>query len=140
MNLEPLKASAKPAVLKINDLFLSDVLVGEVWVCSGQSNMAMSVSGTLDAEAAVAKAQAGNYPALRLFKVPLGGADEREREVDAQWTLCSGSLVESFSATGFYFGRALNRDRDVPVGLIQSASGGTGRKPGISSGGIFLFT
>lgn len=131
--LKSLKASAKPAELKINDLVIADVLVGEVWVCSGQSNMAMSVSGTLDAEEASKEAEAGKYGTLRLFKVGVDGADEREANVDSQWAICSGSTVNGFSATGFYFGRALNRDSDVPVGLIQAASGGTNAHSWINS-------
>jgi len=127
--LDALKASAEPAAMTIKSgadvITVDDLLIGEVWVCSGQSNMAMSVSGTLDAEAARTDAGAGKFAGVRLFKVPVSGADEPVEEVDARWTLCDATTVSGFSATGFYFGTALNRDLKVPVGLIQSAMGGT---------------
>ncbi len=67
----------------------------------------------------------GAYPLIRLFRVPVRGEDERQSKVEALWALCDGETVARFSAAGFYFGRALNRDLKVPVGLIQSAMGGT---------------
>ena len=127
--LDALKASAEPAVLTIKagtqTIAVNDLLVGEVWVCSGQSNMAMSVAGTLDAGAALEEVAAGKFAAVRLFKVPVAGADQPAETVNAQWTLCDATTVSRFSAAGFYFGSALNRDLKVPVGLIQSANGGT---------------
>ncbi len=127
--LDALKTSAEPAAMTIkagaDTLTVSDLLVGEVWVCSGQSNMAMSVAGTLDAETARKEAGAGKFAEVRLFKVPVTGADEPVATVNAQWALCDAASVSGFSATGFYFGTTLNRDLKVPVGLIQSAMGGT---------------
>lgn len=133
VTLKPLSACAEPAVLRIDDVIIRDVLVGEVWVCSGQSNMAMAVGGTLDAESAVAQADAGDYGRIRLFKVPVGAADERQPAVDAKWQECDGESVSAFSATGFYFGRALQKALGVPVGLIQSAVGGTNAYSWISN-------
>ncbi|MEM7143707.1 MAG: sialate O-acetylesterase [Verrucomicrobiota bacterium] len=125
VKLKPLEASAEGRELRIDDVVISDVLVGEVWVCSGQSNMGMTLKKTSDGVEAMAEADSGAYPNLRLFKVPVDGADEPRESVDANWELCDGETTGLFSATGFYFGRALNRDLGVPVGLIQAANGGT---------------
>lgn len=129
VTLDPLAASAEGATLRVSSgeasLTVPDLLVGEVWICSGQSNMAMAVGGTLDAESMIAEAKAGKFGKIRLFKVPVDGADERRDTVKAQWETCTESSVPRFSAAAFYFGRALSAARDVPVGLIQSANGGT---------------
>ena len=108
-----------------NSITVSDLLVGEVWVCSGQSNMAMTVSRSIDLESAKAEAASGKFAGVRLFKVPVAGADEPQETVNATWTLSDGATVANFSAAGFFFGAALNRDLKVPIGLIQSANGGT---------------
>ncbi len=127
--LDSLVANAEPGMMVVRagaeSLTVKDVLVGEVWLCSGQSNMGMSISRSLGQEKTVAEADKGAYRAIRLFRVPVRGEDERQSGVDALWALCDGSSVARFSAAGFYFGRALNRDLKVPVGLIQSAMGGT---------------
>ncbi|MEM8953073.1 MAG: sialate O-acetylesterase [Verrucomicrobiota bacterium] len=133
VKLKPMEANATGGELRINDLVISDVLVGEVWVCSGQSNMAMPVRNTTDGDEAMVAAGEGAYPTLRLFKVPVDGADEPRGSVDAAWSKSDGETVGAFSATGFYFGRALNRDLGVPLGLIQSASGGTNANSWINS-------
>ena len=104
---------------------VADLLVGEVWVCSGQSNMAMSARSTTDFDTIQADIAAGTLQNLRLFKVPVAGADERAFTVNAKWAPVDDTTVGTFSAVGFYFGRALLRETRTPVGLIQSASGGT---------------
>ncbi|NNE91525.1 MAG: sialate O-acetylesterase [Verrucomicrobiales bacterium] len=135
--LKPLTASAEGAdlVAKSNgtEITVTDMLVGEVWVCSGQSNMAWSVSRTTDAEKIAEEAKAKKFDGIRLFKVPVAGADERQKTVEASWALPKPNTIANFSATGFYFGRALHRDKDVPVGLIQSANGGTNAYSWINS-------
>jgi len=103
---------------------LKDVLVGEVWVCSGQSNMEWPLSATYKSKEAIQKA---NYPKIRLFKAP---KTPQPKPIDdfvaaSQWTECNPSTVPNFSAVGYYFGRDLQEARIVPVGLIQSAWGGT---------------
>ncbi|MCB1230357.1 MAG: sialate O-acetylesterase [Verrucomicrobiae bacterium] len=127
--LDPLKASAKPAELTVKSgeatLTVSDLLVGEVWLCSGQSNMGLAVGSSLNADAMAEEATQRKLLNLRLFKVPVDGADERRDTVNAKWDECTGATVLRFSAAGFYFGRALMKEREVPVGLIQSANGGT---------------
>lgn len=108
---------------------LGDILVGEVWLCSGQSNMEWPVRRAKDAPAEIA---AADHPRIRLFKVrkvvskaPLedttGGWSRREW----RWVRCSPDTVGEFSAVGYFFGRELQAALDVPVGLIQAAWGGT---------------
>ncbi|MEM7601740.1 MAG: sialate O-acetylesterase, partial [Verrucomicrobiota bacterium] len=136
--LDPMAGSMEPRVMTIrsgdSEIVLEDVLVGEVWVGSGQSNMAWTVSRTLDAEAVAEQAAAGAYTRLRLFKVPVDGRDTRASDVNATWVLPSEANVANFSATAFYFASKLARDRNVAVGVIQSASGGTNAFSWINSG------
>lgn len=101
---------------------LTDVLVGEVWLCSGQSNMQWPVRWSRDAEQ---EAAAADHPALRLFRIPQTRADEPRSDVEAAWQLCTPATVSDFSAVGYFFGRALQQELDAPIGLIQSAWGGT---------------
>jgi sialate O-acetylesterase len=137
VKLDAVTASTKPANLTITSgdesITVTDLLVGEVWVCSGQSNMAMSTGGTTDFDKCQADVAAGALKNLRLFKVPVAGADERAATVRAQWATVDARTAGSFSAVGFYFGRALLRDLKVPIGLIQSANGGTNAYSWINS-------
>jgi sialate O-acetylesterase len=103
-------------------LELADVLVGEVWVCSGQSNMQWSVNVSLDADL---EAAAGHHPQIRLFQVPMVTATEPQEDVDAQWQVCTPQTLPAFTAVGYYFGRNLQQVLQVPVGLVQTAWGGT---------------
>lgn len=100
----------------------NDVLIGEVWVCSGQSNMQMTVGSSNDSDAEIA---AADYPNIRLFKVPLVGTQEPQYDCEAAWAACTPETVPGFSAVGYYFGRTLNKELDVPIGLIQSCWGGS---------------
>ena len=124
VTLKPL-APGGPAKLTIqgkNTIILDNVLVGEVWVCSGQSNMAMTLNRCHDAEAVIA--QSAN-PKIRLFTVPRKGADEPQPNVDGAWTECGPATVAGFSGVGYFFGKHLQEKLDVPVGLINSSYGGT---------------
>lgn len=127
--LDPLPGSMEPRAMTIRageaEILVNRILVGEVWVGSGQSNMAWPVSRSLDADAVANRAAAGDYSGIRLFKVPVDGSDTRETEVNAAWLLPTAANVENFSATAFYFAAKLAQDRNVAVGVIQSASGGT---------------
>jgi len=124
VRLEPLRAGG-PAELTItgeNTITLENVLVGEVWVCSGQSNMAMSVSRVENAEGVIA--QSAN-PKIRLFTVPRAAADEPQEDVEGSWSVCGPETVGGFSAVGYFFGKHLQEKLGVPVGLINSSYGGT---------------
>ncbi len=101
---------------------VKNVLVGEVWVCSGQSNMAFALRGALNAEWEIASA---TYPKIRLFMVERATADHPLSDVVGQWVECSPQTVPGFSAVAYFFGRELYTTLGVPVGLIESAWGGT---------------
>ncbi|MBA3686469.1 MAG: 9-O-acetylesterase [Planctomycetes bacterium] len=100
----------------------SDLLVGEVWVCSGQSNMEYGLGGVIDGEQEVAGA---TMPGIRLLHVGTPPVAEPLDDVDKPWSVCSPDAVRGFSAVGYCFGRELHREVGVPVGLIEAAWGGT---------------
>lgn len=126
--LEPLTASAEPQVLRVTStshdavLKVKDVLVGEVWLGSGQSNMAMTVSRALNFEQEKA---AADLPLIRVFKESSSASATPNANPKGTWTLCSPSTVGGYSATLFFMGREIQKELDIPVGLIVSAVGGT---------------
>ncbi|HOF40538.1 MAG TPA: sialate O-acetylesterase [Candidatus Hydrogenedentes bacterium] len=105
-----------------NELMVNDILVGEVWVASGQSNMAMTVKSSNNAEREIASA---DYPGIRLFQVPNKTADSPQEAVEAQWQLTTPETIPNFSAAAYFFGRELHQQLKVPIGLIHSSVGGT---------------
>ena len=100
----------------------NDVLVGEVWICSGQSNMAWPVRLANDADLEI---QAAKLPKIRLLTVPQVGTQEPQDDFEGQWRVCSPETVAEFSAVGYFFGRQLHQILDVPIGLIDNAWGGS---------------
>lgn len=124
VELPALKAGG-PHVLTVRGhatLKLRDVLVGEVWVCSGQSNMAWPLRAAKDAKAEIA---AADHPRIRLFSVPRRPALEARDDVEARWAPCSPGSVPTFSAVAYYFGRELHDVLKVPIGLVHTSWGGT---------------
>ncbi len=109
-----------------NSIELSDVVMGEVWVCSGQSNMQWSVKASNNPDEEIAAAQ---YPEIRLFHVPRIPAGTPQEDVDAQWQRCSPETVADFSAVSYYFGRYLHNHISSPIGLIHTSWGGTRIEP-----------
>ena len=118
-------------VTAVKTAAVRDVLVGDVWICSGQSNMQMSVRGSMNARQEIATA---THPRIRLFSVPWAGLRPGEPRVmhtrpqgtvAARWQVCSPKTVGGFSAVGYYFARDLQREVDVPIGLIRAAVGGS---------------
>ena len=109
-----------------NKITLANILVGEVWVCSGQSNMEWSVARSDNPQEEIAAAK---YPQIRLFTVAkMVAAEPKESLVgDNQqgWKECSPETIPGFSAVGYFFGRKLHQDLDVPVGLVNTSWGGT---------------
>ena len=101
---------------------VSDVLVGEVWVCSGQSNMDMGVASVKNAAEEIAAAQ---YPKIRFFSEDHVVAGTPQREVKGSWSVCSPQTVAGAYATGYFFGRELYQKLNVPVGLIEAAWSGS---------------
>ncbi len=125
VTLDPMPASAEPRTLAVkgnNEVAVGDVLVGEVWVCSGQSNMEWTVNGSFDPDIERA---AGDYPLIRHFKVPHVTAAEPQAECPGSWAVCTPDSVGNFTAVGYYFGRDLHRVLDVPIGLVNTSWGGT---------------
>ncbi len=101
---------------------VSDVLVGDVWICSGQSNMEWSVQGANNPQEEIAGA---DHPEIRLFTVPKRIAGEPQSIVESQWQICSPQTAGNFSAVGYFFGRELHKALKVPMGLIHTSWGGT---------------
>ena len=101
---------------------LNDVLIGEVWVCSGQSNMEWPMTAIDDSEFEISTA---DQPAIRLFDVAHQIAMEPTEECEGEWQACTPENVRSFSAVAYFFGRALNERLDVPIGLLSTNWGGT---------------
>jgi len=122
VKLDPLKASAEPRELKVGGLVIHDVLVGEVWLGSGQSNMAMGVNRARDYTAEQA---AANLPLIRMFKESSVATNLPQSDASGQWVICSPETVGTFSATLYFFGRELHSELNVPMGLINSSVGGT---------------
>ena len=119
------RAAGGPLQLTVsgtNVVKLTDVLVGEVWLCSGQSNMEFQVSGTNNAAAEIAAAK---FPRIRHIQIPRRPAGFPAQDVDAQWTVCTPDTVPTYTAVGYFFGRYLHQQLDVPVGLINASWGGT---------------
>lgn len=103
-------------------LAYNDVLIGEVWVCSGQSNMQWAVEQANDADL---ESLSANFPNLRLITVPRIGTQEPQVTFEGKWEACSPDSVKQFSAVGYFFGRQVHQTLDVPVGLIDNAWGGS---------------
>jgi len=124
VTLQPMPAGG-PHTLTLqgsNTLRFEDVLVGEVWICSGQSNMEWPVSSANDGDIEKLTAK---FPRIRLISVPRVGTQEPRSTFTGKWELCSPETVASFSAVGYFFGRQLHQTLDVPIGLIDNAWGGS---------------
>ena len=124
VNLDHLSAGG-PHTLTVkgsNTVTVNDVLVGEVWLGSGQSNMAFKVGSALDLDKEKA---AADLPQIRHFTVPAHAAPQPQNDVAGKWEVCSPETVAGFSATLFFTGREIYREVKVPVGLINSSVGGT---------------
>ncbi len=117
-------AAGGPYTITINDkTLLEDVMIGEVWVCSGQSNMEWS--GTQKLKQSLDEAPNATNQNIRFFYVPKSTADFPQEDIKAGWKVCSPDEMLRFSAIGYFFGKKLQNDLNVPVGLINSNWGGT---------------
>ena len=134
--LDRLAASDKPVKVTVkgaNEIVLDNVLIGEVWAGSGQSNMQWGVGGSANGKADVA---AANYPKMRLFLVPTIVSPTPSDDVNGRWVECSPATAGEFSAALYYFGRHLHEELKTPVGLIASSWGGTLIEPWIPLAGL----
>lgn len=130
VRLRAMSANGTPQTMTIrgsNTLTLEGVLVGEVWLCSGQSNMEWSVAQSLNPQEEIA---AGDHPRIRHIKIPHRPSDKPEQNVPSDgWKIASPQTVGSFTAAGYFFARHLQKELDVPIGLIGSNWGGTRIEP-----------
>lgn len=124
VKLEAMKAGG-PLSMTIageNSITLKNVMAGEVWIASGQSNMQWPVRAATNAEQEIA---AADHPNLRLFTVPRVVASKPQDEITGKWEVCTPQTVGDFSAVAYFFGRDLQKALDVPVGMIHTSWGGT---------------
>ena len=134
LRVGPLEAGG-PYEMKVTGkttIRIRNILAGEVWVCSGQSNMAMEVRSCQNAEEEISSA---SYPEIRHFQVKrskssqiteeLAGVSEQKNSWLNTWEICDSTTVGHFSATAYFFARSLHAQRNIPVGLIHSSWGGT---------------
>ena len=127
VELEP-ETAGGPYEMKIsgnNDIILHNILIGDIWVCSGQSNMEWPVKYCTNAEKEIASAM---NPMLRLIEVKKTGRGAPQDDIEGQWQECTPHTVGDITGAGYFFCRALVRDLDIPVGLVMSNWGGTSIK------------
>lgn len=122
----PAMLAGGPYKLKIqgkNTITLENILIGDVWICSGQSNMSMALSRVTNAEQEIAQA---DYPSIRLLQYPVNFQKELVSDVEnASWTVCSPKTIPGFSAVAYFFGRQIYKETNIPIGLINTSKGGT---------------
>jgi len=125
LNLDP-EVAGGPFDLDIrgkNSIVIHDVLVGEVWLCSGQSNMEFQLKSAKDAESEINMA---SFPDIRQIKIPLTVSSTAKEDISpANWIVCSVKTAGDFTAVGYFFARELGKRLHVPIGLINSTWGGT---------------
>jgi sialate O-acetylesterase len=121
-----------------NEITLDDVLVGDVWFASGQSNMEMPLKGFPGAVIKNSEEEIRNatHKDLRLFRTPKRASNYPLPDFDAQWTECTPQTAGDFSAVAYFFGRQIAKDENVPIGLIDSTWGGTPVESWISMNGL----
>jgi len=123
-------ATSQPQTMKISGkgekIELKNILVGEVWLCSGQSNMAWHLGGAARGRQAIAAAK---HPRIRLFNIPCRQSGKPAADVNAAWQVCSPATAGRFSAVGYFFGARLLKDLDVPIGMINASWGGSPIEP-----------
>ncbi len=130
VNLSAMKANSTPQTMTVtgkNTIVVGDILVGEVWLCSGQSNMEWSVADSANPKEEIA---AGNHPRIRHIKIPHRPSAQPEKDVESEgWTAASSETVSKFTAVGYYYARHLQTELDVPIGLLGCNWGGTRIEP-----------
>lgn len=114
-----------PYTLKVvgnNSVIFTDILFGEVWVCSGQSNMGWTVNQSNNSREEI---EAAHYPNIRLFHIPLQSSGLPSEDVNTEWRPTSPDTIRHFSAVAYNFGKHVYKELDVPIGLIDTSWGGT---------------
>ncbi len=105
-----------------NTVTVKNILAGQVWVCSGQSNMQMALRDAANAQQEIA---AADYPQIRLFTIERKVAEKPQEDCTGKWVACSPETAGNFSAVGYFFGRELHKELTQPMGLIHTSWGGT---------------
>ncbi len=131
VELAAMPASGEGRVLKVSSpagkpISLANVVVGEVWICSGQSNMEWAMNAIKNSKQEIA---AANYPLIRQAKIGHVTADLPLDNVQSQWEICSPGTATRFTAVGYFFARKLHEELKIPIGLIGSNWGGTRVEP-----------
>jgi sialate O-acetylesterase len=131
VRLKAMKAGKGPYTMTITGtqspaVHLGDILLGEVWICSGQSNMEWEMRRT---HSPTPEIQRACFPNIRLFHVPRKVSPYPLEDVEAEWKVCAPQTIRDFSAVAYYFGRELNQKLGTPVGLISTRWGGTRIEP-----------
>jgi len=146
-HLAPLPPSALPQNMDVSDgkhtIILHDILVGDVWLCSGQSNMQYPMAGWFHRTNLVKALAAANHQTLRLYHVPMIAsmfAGRPHRTAPAKWQTCTPKTAAGFSAVGYFFGNALRKRLRVPIGLIESDWGGTSIEAWTPAVGFFKYS
>ncbi|PAY18256.1 9-O-acetylesterase [Rhodopirellula sp. SM50] len=129
VELPAMKAGNQAHTLTVtgnNTIEVKDILIGEVWLCSGQSNMEWSVAASANAKAEIA---AATYPMIRHIKIPRKPSTTPLDDVSAPWQVCSPQTAGGFTACGYFMARRLHQELEVPIGLVNSSWGGTRVEP-----------
>ena len=134
--LDPIAAGG-PYKLKVqgtNIINFKNILIGDVWVCSGQSNMEMTIAGWGQINNYEEEIAAANYPMIRHFEVPRVIAALPQEDISAgEWKICNPNNAGSFTAVGYFFAQNLFNDIHVPIGILFTAWGGTPAEIGRAS-------
>lgn len=131
VRLKPEKAGGPDSLVVVSGdekLIYRDILVGEVWLCAGQSNMEMPLTGFLPADPILdsdREIENADYPGLRMITVTRKVSFNEEDDFIGQWQVCSPQTAPQFSATAYFFGRKIHKELGIPVGLVHSSWGGT---------------
>lgn len=136
VNLDPIPYGG-PYQMKIqganNTITLNNILIGDIWLCSGQSNMEMPVNGWGQVYNYEKEIKDADYPLIRAFNVEKAMSMTPNSDFEGKWQVCSPETVSNFSATAYFFARKLNRELNIPIGIINSSWGGTDIETWISS-------
>lgn len=124
--LDPMKENSSPLTMTItganNEVKITNIVIGEVWLCAGQSNMEWALFKTNGGEAAIANS---TNPLLRIFNIPHNAQMQKVNEINCKWVLSEAKTTNNISAVGYYFLSKLQKDLNVPVGFINASYGGT---------------
>ena len=129
VTLPAMEANSTPLTLQVkgnNVININDVLIGEVWLCSGQSNMEWTVAASTNRDAEI---EAAEFPLIRHLKIAHRPSTVPLENVTAPWTVCSPAVAGTYTAAGYFMAKKLHQELGVPIGLINSSWGGTKVEP-----------